>query len=275
MERIIQKGNVRSEDNYDIRIIEEKDKKYYYHFFKASDGDIVLTSNKPFNLKNIVEVSWDDLPIKLRKEHFKNVNFNTTHTDYEINSFLYGKDKADEFQRAEELKEKTISEIERKLNVYQFFAIRIYDTIGKLEKVEVTSSEYPWIQYLVNDKWVIKTKRSFLISIEEKSYAEKQRKEWGKRVNNIAKQANTSFDMATVVSDFSDVDEAVTILKEIVRIVNSQDFHDEFIFDFKWDKAIYRYKFNIFLSRFLSDEEIGKLNFSKRFQKALAIILEK
>ena len=112
------------------------------------------------------------------------------------------------------------------------------------------------------------------MSIEEKSYAEKQRKEWGKRVSHIAKQAKTSFNMATVVGNISDVDEAVTILKEIVRIVNSQDFYDEFRLDFKWYKVIYKYRFDIFISRFLSKEEIEKLNWTKKFQSSLAIILE-
>ena len=140
--------------------------------------------------------------------------------------------------------------------------------------MEVSTREYPWIEYLVNDKWIIKTKNCFLMSIEEKSYAEKQRKDWGKRVKHIAKQAKTSFDMATVVGDIPDIDEAVNILKEIVRIVNGQEFYDEFMIRLKLYKVISKNRFDIFLSRFLSDEQIGKLNFSKKFQKALAIILE-
>lgn len=275
MERIIQKGNVRSEDNYDIRIIEENDKKYYYHFLKASDGDVVLTSHKPFNLKNAMEVSWDELPTNLREEHYKNVNPNTTLSDYERNSFLYGKDKADEIQRAAELREEGIKEIQSNITTYSFGAAKIYDTIGQLEKVKKISCKNGWMKYLVNDKWIIKTHKGRLMSIEEKSYADKQRKEWGTRVSYAAKQAKTSYNMATVVGNISDVDEAVMILNKIVGIVNSQDFYDEFIFDLKWGGVIFKDKFDIFLSRFLSDEQIAKLNFNNKFQKAVAIILEK
>ena len=222
----------------------------------------------------MVEVSWDELPTNLREEHYKNVNPNAPINNYQRNCFLYGKEKADEIQRAAELKEEGIRKIQSNITIYSFGAAKIYDTIGQLEKVKKFSSKNGWIKYFVNDKWIIKTKYGHLMSIEEKSYADKQRKEWGARVEYVAKEAKTSYNMATVVGDISDVDEAVMILKKIVGIVNSQEFYDEFIFDLELRKVIYKDKFEIFLTRFFSDEQIGKLNFSKRFQKEIAIILE-
>lgn len=57
MSRIIQKGNIRSDNIYDVRIIEENGDNYYYHFLRLEDGESVITSGKPFNLRSVVEIS--------------------------------------------------------------------------------------------------------------------------------------------------------------------------------------------------------------------------
>lgn len=255
MKRIVQKGNVISEDNYRIRIIEENGEKYHYHYLKAGEVVIVFVPSKPFKLKNMVEISLEDLPTKLVFEHEIRLKRNLPPNENQG-------------------KENTIRDIARCFDVYESHANMIYDTIGQLEKVEVISNKYPWIQYLVNEKWIIETKCSFLISIKEKAYAEEKKKNWGKRVYYIAKKAKTSFDMATVVGDIEDIQEAIRILKKIDKIVNSKDFYYEFKTYFSSYKTIYKSRFYSFLSHYLTNEQIKKLNFSEKFQNSLAIILK-
>lgn len=256
MKRIVQKGNIISEDNYRIRIVEENGDKYHYHYLKAGEVVIVFAPSKPFKLKNMVEIPWEDLPTKLVFEHEIRLKRNLPPNKYQG-------------------KENTVRDIARCFGVYEAYANMIYDTIGQLEKVEVISNKYPWIEYLVNEKWIIETKCSFLISIKEKAYAKKQKKNWGKRVNYIANQAKTSFDMATVVGDIDDIKEAIKLLKKIDKIVNSQEFYYEFKTYFSSYKKIYKGRFYSFLSHYLTKEQIKKLNFSEKFQNSLAIILKK
>lgn len=256
MKRIVQKGNIISEDNYRIRIVEENGDKYHYHYLKTGEVVIVFAPSKPFKLKNMVEIPWEDLPTKLVFEHEIRLKRNLPPNKYQG-------------------KENTVRDIARCFGVYEAYANMIYDTIGQLEKVEVISNKYPWIEYLVNEKWIIETKCSFLISIKEKAYAKKQKKNWGKRVNYIANQAKTSFDMATVVGDIDDIKEAIKLLKKIDKIVNSQEFYYEFKTYFSSYKKIYKGRFYSFLSHYLTKEQIKKLNFSEKFQNSLAIILKK
>ena len=281
MSRIIQKGNVRSDNYYDIRITEENGDKYYYHFLNLSDGETVIAS-KPFNLKNMTEISWNDLPIKLRSEHYKNVYPGFNPSTYQKNCFLFGKEKADEIEdtirkKEEEKKEldEKISHIERELMIFdESEVMQIYCTVGEIEKVQTTHEKYPWHEYLVNDKWVIKRRMYSLVSIEEKSDSEKQKKEWGRRVKLIANLANTSFDMATVVGNIKDTEQAVSILKKIVELVNSAEFYDKFEWHISFYKEVDIREVKRFLSRFLSQELIEVLNWSKKFQNAVGMILK-
>ena len=255
MKRIVQKGNVISEDNYRIRIVEENGDKYHYHYLKAGEVVIVFAPSKPFKLKNMVEISWEDLPTKLVSEHEIRLKRNLPPNEYQG-------------------KENTVGDIARCFGVYEAYANMIYDTIGQLEKVEVISNKYPWIEYLVNQKWIIDTKCGFLISIKEKTYAQKQKKNWGKRVNYIANKANTSFEMATVVGDIDDINEAIKLLKKIDKIVNSEEFYYEFKMYFLSYKTIYKGRLYSFLSHHLTKAEMKKLNFSQKFKQSLEEILK-
>lgn len=280
MARIIQKGNVRSNNYYDIRITEENGDIYYYHFLNLSDGESVITS-KPFNLNNLTEISWEDLPIKLKDEHYNNVYPDANYDSYEKNCFLYGKEQADEIQRAlnqkedeERQRKEIISNIRWKIWVEESEAIEIYNTIGELKVIQIVSKNCWWYEYLVNGKWIVKTRKGHLMSIEEKSDAEKQRKEWGKRVKHIASLAKTSFDMATVVGNIVDTDEAVNILKQIVKIVNSQKFYDEMKELFHVFGNIDKYYCERFFLSHLSEEQVKKLNWSRKFQNSVEKILK-
>lgn len=61
--RIVQKGNV-SGIGYDVRITEADGKAYHYHFFKLEDGDSVMNSPKPFNIKGETVILWNELPLR-------------------------------------------------------------------------------------------------------------------------------------------------------------------------------------------------------------------
>ncbi|MGN1297540.1 MAG: hypothetical protein ACI4VH_03820 [Clostridia bacterium] len=279
MSRIIQKGNIGSDNIYDVRIIEENGDNYYYHFLRLEDGESVITSGKPFNLRSVVEISWNDLPIKLRNAHFNNLYPNANFNTYEKNCFLYGKQDADEIKRAADQKEREKEQLKEKLNniahkssIYYFEALEIYNAIGDYENVVVTKNG-SWKEYIVDDEWVIKKKKGIIVSVLKKFEEKKQKQEWGKRVSKIARLAGTSYNMATIVANISDINEAVSLLKKISNLLNSEEFiiyinpHclncGDINFDIKW-----------FLSKELQKEQIERLNWNKKFYNSVEEILK-
>lgn len=277
MGRIIQRKNVKDNNCYDVRIIEKKGKdckEYYYHFLKLSNGDSIIEM-KHFKNNNMVEISWDELPQRIKEEHYNNLYPGEKYNFSKKSSFLYGKKKANEsikvsYQQVEE----NIYNLKCHIKVEESAARKIIDKIGKLEKVEILSKECNWIEYLVNDRWIIKTKHSKLMCIEEESNTRKQEKKWGQRVKALANQANVSYDIATVVGKIIDTNEAEELLKKIGEIVNSEKFYNEFKPILRTFEKIDKSSFELFLSRFLYEEQIKKLNWSKRFQYAIEEILK-
>lgn len=279
MSRIIQKGNIRSDNIYDVRIIEENGDKYYYHFLRLEDGESVITSAKLFNLRSVVEISWNDLPIKLRNAHFNNLYPNANFNTYEKNCFLYGKQEADEIKKADDQKEKEKEQLKEKLNniahessIYYFEALEIHDAIGDYEKV-VATENWPWKEFIVDDEWVIKKKKGKIVSVLKKSEEKKQKQEWGKRVSKIAKLAGTSYNMATIVVNISDINEAVSLLKKISNLLNSEEFiifiESHYL---KW--AYMNQVSQWFLSEHLPKEQIERLNWNRKFYSSAEEILK-
>ena len=270
MSRIIQKGNIRSDNIYDVRIIEENGDNYYYHFLRLEDGESVITSGKPFNLRSVVEISWNDLPIKLRNVHFNNFYPNANSNTYEKNCFLYGKQEADKIKRAADQKEKEEEQLKEKLHkiahessIYYFEALEIHNAIGDYEKVVVIEN-WPWKEFIVDDEWVIKKNKGKIVSILKKSEEKKQKQEWGKRVSKKARLAGTSYNMATIVANISDINEAVSLLKKISNLLNSEEFiifiESHYL---KW--ADMNLVSQWFLSKYLQKEQIERLNWNKKF----------
>lgn len=275
MLRIIQKGNIRSNNIYDVRIIEENGNKYYYHFLRLEDGENVITSQKPFNLSSAMDISWNDLPIKVRNAHFNNLYPNTNSNTYEKNCFLYGKQEADDIKKAADQKEKEKEQLKEKLNkvahessIYYFEALEIYDAIGDYEKVVVTEN-WPWKEFIVDDEWVIKKKKGKIVSVIKKSEEKKQKQEWGKRVSKIAKLAGTSYNMATIVANISDINEAVSLLQKILNLLKSE----EFIIYLNWSRIDF-VGISGFLSKYLPKEQIERLNWNRKFYSSTEEILK-
>lgn len=279
MSRIIQKGNIRSDNIYDVRIIEENGDKYYYHFLRLEDGESVITSGKPFNLRSVVEISWNDLPIKLRNAHFNNLYSNANFNTYEKNCFLYGKREADEIKQYADQKEKKKEQLKEKLSkiahessIYYFEALEIYDVIGDYEKVVVTEN-WQWKEFIVDDEWVIKKKKGKIVSVIKKSEEKKQKQEWGKRVSKIAKLAGTSYNMATIVANISDINEAVSLLQKISNLLNSEEFVI-YINYHCFSRDVINLEIKWFLLEKLQKEQIERLNWNRKFYSSVEEILK-
>lgn len=91
---------------------------------------------------------------------------------------------------------------------------------------------------------------------------EEERAKWGKHVGEIARCAGTSYDLATIVGDIYDFDEAVNTLKEVKKILSTvKYFYDEHTIrdNLRFNMQIESYK---------------KLNFCNKFFKAAEKIIK-
>lgn len=270
MRKII-KGNLTDSGCYSIRITEDN-KDYYYNIIILESGDhTVLDPGKPCNISGPEEISWDDLSIKIRKNHYKNIHPNGISDDFQKNCFLYGEQKAREIKEAEEKKkeeERLFFEKLRSFSVDYYVAKEVYKAIGIFEKIEVIRKT--WIssgEYLVDDKWYVKVENYKVTSVKEKSEVEKEKAEWGKRVREISKLAGTSYQLATVIGNFSDKDKAVEVLITIKRCLDSWDKETE-------NSTYLRRQIRYTLMDILVSNDYKQLNFSKNFFKAAQKIIK-
>lgn len=280
-ERTIQKGNVK-EGSFDVRIIEPDGKTYYYHFLELEDGESVIYVTKPFNIKGQLDILWDELPFKVKETHYKNLYPNDNLNDYDKKCLLYGKQQTDEAIAAEREKEEKrdsfYSEKAYRFPIYSSLAMQVYDEIGWYENVEVTHEKGKFTQFIVDDKYVVKARSFDIISIETKEEDEANRKEWGRRVNEIAQSAGTSFDFATVVANISEKDKAVKILKRIYAELNSEEFNChmkcQYMYsDYNTDNWSLKNGIRSFMDKVLSSEYTNNLNLSNKFYNAVKEIL--
>lgn len=279
--RIVQKGNV-SGIGYDVRITEADGKAYHYHFFKLEDGDSVMNSPNPFNIKGETVILWDELPFKVKEAHCKNIYPNDNLDDYQKKCLLYGKQQTDEAIAAEREKEEKrdafYSEKAYRFPIYSILAMKLYDEIGWYENVKVVHEKGRFIQFIIDGKYVVKARSFDIISIETKEENETSRKEWGRRISSIAKSAGTSFDFATVVANIAETDKAIGILQLIHATLNSEDFNlymkcQIMYSDYNTDDWSLKNGIRSFLERVLSSEYVSKLNFSNKFYNAVKGIL--
>ncbi len=279
--RIIQKGNVNDNGSYDIRITEENGKNYYYHVLVLEDGESIIYSQKPFNIKGKKDISWNELSLEFKEIHYKNAYPNANLNSYEKNCYLYGKQQADEIRQAEQQKKEEEKKLRGKLMslpIDYFSAEAIYNHIGDYDKVKVISAVYPHEEYLIDDKWVVKFRKNDIVSVMEKSEDDKAKKDWGKRVNQIAKLAGTNYNIATIVGDITDIDEAVQTLKEVLKVLDENDFKERFcqynleyfIFGFEIPNT----KIKNFFEHKLTQEIFNKLKFTKKFYGEVQEILK-
>lgn len=268
--RIIQKGNFEEGVGYDIRI-EENGKDYYYHILILDDEESIIYAQKPFNIKGKEDIDWNELSLKFKEVHYQNAYPNANFNSYEKNCYLYGKEQADEIKQAEWKKEEEERKLRDKLMSFSISystARDIYRLIGNYNKVEVINEVYPYREYLVDDKWVVKFRKYDIVSVIEKSEDDKAKKDWGKRVNKIAKLAGTNYNIATIVGDITDIEEAIRILKEVLNILNGKDFKERF---FKINLS-YFFSFEIpdrrikeFFENQLTSEIFNKLKLTNKF----------
>lgn len=279
MRKII-RGNVNDNGCYDIRITEDNGKNYYYHVLLLEDGESIIHSQKPFNIKGKKDISWDELSLEFKEIHYKNAYPNANLNSYEKNCYLYGKQQADEIRQAEQQKKEEEKKLRGKLMslpIDYFSAEAIYNHIGDYDKVKVISAVYPHEEYLIDDKWVVKFRKYEIVSVMKKSEDDKAKKDWGNRVNKIAKLAGTNYNIATIVGDITDIDDAVQILKEVLNILNDDDFIEQFnISNFEYlvfGEKIPISKIKDFLEYKLSWEFCKKLKFNKKFYTEVEKIL--
>jgi len=282
-ERTVQKGNVK-ESSFAIRITEPDGKVYWYQFLKLKDGESVICSLTPFNMKGVENISWEELPFKVKESHYKNLYPNDDLGDYDKKCLLYGKQQADEALAAERKKEEEreafYSERVCVFPIPSYLAIEVYDKIGPYEEIEIIREENGFLQFTVDNEYIVEARRLSIISIERRDEYDKKRKEWGRRVNQIAKAAEVSFDMATVVANITEFDKAIVILKRINEELNSEPFSsyikESFWYrDYTTNKMTLKRAIENFLYDRVSEEYIRNLNWSNKFYNAIREILEK
>lgn len=136
------------------------------------------------------------------------------------------------------------------LNVNRTIALAIYDRIGQFSKIERTYIRWPKSEYLVDDKYIVKTIEWRVVSIQDKDKYDAERKAWGTRIRKIAEAAGTSFDMATVVANIEDTDKAIDVLKTIVKELN-KDNVSSYIYSIPSKKAGFDKRFRQEVKNFL------------------------
>lgn len=280
-QRNVQKGNVK-EGSFDVRITESDGKAFYYHFLQLEDGESAIYVTKPFNLKGEINVSWDDLPIKVKESHYKNICPNDNINDYDKKCFLYGKQNVDKQIAIEEEKRKQRKDFIDKVAFTDkicshFMAGIIYDSIGKWDLLQVIYEKGSKGKFCVDNK-IVTIEHFEIVSIEDKATYDAERKAWGERVSRIAKAAGTSFDMATVVGNVTDTDKAIELLKEIVEKLNSDEFESHmksFLYrDYNINEGTLKSAIiDFFFFDLSSTCRVTKLNMSHKFCNAVRKIL--
>lgn len=276
--RFIKKGNVNDNECYDIRISEENGKDYYYHVFALADGESIIYSARPFNIRNAEEISWDNLSIKVRDAHYNNMYPNGQNKDFQKNSFIYGLEKANQIKETTERKkeeERLQMEYLMGFSINYYTALAIYNAIGKFNKVNVIFEKYGRKfkgKYLVDDKRFVVVENYEVVSVTEMADEEHKRAEWGKRVGKIAKLAGTSYDLATVVGNVEEIDEAVEILKEVKDVLSKAEFDFSSWIIPSQEQKVKQIRNILYFD--IPYQRYKKLNFNRRFFKDAKEILE-
>lgn len=280
--RIVQKGNDK-ESGFDVRIIESDCQSYYYHFIQFEDSESAIEAIQPFNFKSVANIAWNDVPLKVKEAHYKNLYPNDTLNDYDKKCFFYGKQQTDEEIAAEEEKANQRREFIHKV-VYEdkvcdyFMAGVIYDSIGKWNSFQVIYERNGKGNFCVDDK-IITVERWRVVSIEDKADYNKKRKNWGIRVGEIAREAGTSFDFATAIGNITEKEKAVKILKRIYDELNAEEFYlfmNSIYSDYNTDEWSLKDGIRSFLyRRNVSSEYTKHINYSNKFCNAVKGILNK
>lgn len=279
-QRIVHKGNV-TKGSYDVRITETDGKEYYYHF--SCHGNYKICSiwilhNNLFNLRREREESWDKLPFEVKEKHYKKIHPNDDLDDYEKNCFFYGKEKADEMIAAEK-KEEFLNKVAFQHHICGYYMAEvIYDHIGPWESIEVMYERGGKGKFCIDNK-IITVECYKIVSIEDEADYEAGRKAWGQRISQIAKAAGTSFEMATVVGNITIDTNAIEILKEVVKRLNSDDFKEYmnrniYYSKYTTDDMILKDGIRAYLrDEVFSHSIVTKLKFSNKFSNEVKKIL--
>ena len=276
-ERIVHKGNI-VKGGFDVRITEADGRGYYYHFLEFEGGNSVIDSIGSFNLKGEAEILWDELPLEVKEAHYKNVYPHDDLDDYEKKCFLYGKEKADEIIADEKEREEFLDKVAFQDHICGYYMAEvIYDNIGPWKSIEVMYERGGKGKFCIDNK-IITVECYKIVSIEDKADYDAEKKAWGHRMNQIAKAAGTSFEMATIVGNITNDTNAIEILKIVVEKLNSDDFKAHmsrgYYSQYNTDDRILKNGVRTFLiEEVFSGSIITRLNFSNKFYKAVKRIL--
>jgi len=269
--RIVHKGiNEKGLDN-NIRITEPNGKVYYYLYNDYHDE--VMFCMNPLDIKSDTEFPWDQVPIHVKDAHYRNIYHNSVFVWDERTRLFYGKISAKD-ERYIFQKHKASS-----FTISRFLAMEIYDEIGFYEEVNSVKKNGIYYELVIDNKYIVKAKEYTIISIETMEQNAAKKKEWGHRINLIAKAAGTSFDLATIVANIAETDKAIEVLKEINKILHSKDFPVNVKKNIpKWaipNRARIEYEIKMYLLNTILIRFEGKLNWSKRFFDEVEKILNK
>lgn len=260
--RIIQKGKIIGE-SFNIRITEPNGNVYYYCFLKSANDNDVMFSIEPLDIKGGTEISWDELPIKVKEIHYENIYPKDDLDPEEKARFLYGKVSTEDERYVFERTKASSFTISR------FLAMEIYDKIGFYQEVNSVKENGIYYELVIDNKYIVKAKAYTIISIETIEQNAAKKKEWGNRINRIAKSAGTNFNFATVVANIEETDKAVEVLKEIKKALNSNDFPVNIKKNIpKWaipNRTRIEYETKMYLLNTIPKSFTGKFNWSKRF----------
>ena len=194
------------ETGYDVCI--EEDGKAYFYQLRNYDRDVV-SSIEPLELKNAVEISWDELNESVRTAHFYQLK--PEGTESEKNLFVYGEEKGAqlnaEIQWAEEHR------------VYnREITLALLKSLGHFEKVEVDCTARDHV-YVIDGKWQVTVIdngcRGENYYVEDYANVIARKKFFGRRVARLAKAAEVPWEVAVFAGYIEEDQEAIQILKEV------------------------------------------------------------
>ena len=194
----------KNKKGYDVSIQNRSRKNRYVKWYHVSEKSIITCRGSSIaKRENPEEISWEDLELKVREFHFKQVfPKGTSHKEYI--TYIYGKDSD------------KILDFEDWLNSQRYLpknvAWQIYEQIGIYKRpVLIQSSKYFNVYIVNNQYYVTVLKHTQQIVIETKSEFQKG----SKRILDIVRRTGLPNDVVAIIKMIKDDDVAVNILNRL------------------------------------------------------------
>lgn len=215
-------------EGYHYKIVEPDGRTFWYQT-RNYDHLTVAHIQEPKNFSYPKEITWDDLNVKIRLEHFQTL-FPEGSEEEEI-LFVYGEEEGSKIIELNKWADAHLIE-------NRYVTKLIVNHIGRFQKwVYQNSHRRKWATcqtyyttYLVDDKWLVTVERTssysryepdrYEIRVEDYAPIKEQKKAWGRRLSTIARKAGVPWEIAKMVSHLDD-DEAIKILCYIKSIRES------------------------------------------------------